>query len=253
MATPKKTKDVKKAAAPKAAAKPSAKDGGKASPKPAAATKAVTAKPAKASPVIEKKPPAAAAKSVTTTKPTATVKDAVKEKEPMSKPVASTARKDKATSTSAKAAPAKAVEPVAEPAPKQRPKLSAEDRQRQAQTREALVARRDELLSLVQSNRAQMAGKAGDSADVSDRASEGFEDELAAGLIAIEAAKLDDIDDAIARIDRGDYGYCIVCDKPIPQKRLEFLPFAKRCITCEGSHERTRQVQSAYEEADDND
>lgn len=255
MATPKKSKDVKKPAAPKAAAKPAAKDGSKASPKPAAAAKIVAAKPAKPAPVAEKKTPAATAKGVTTTKPNATVKDAVKEKEPMSKPAASSAKKEKAASTAAKPAssPAKAVAPVAEPVPKQRPKLSAEDRQRQASTREALVARRDELLSLVQSNRAQMAGKAGDSADVSDRASEGFEDELAAGLIAIEAAKLDDIDDAIARIDRGDYGYCIVCDKPIPQKRLEFLPFAKRCITCEGSHERTRQVQSAYEEADDND
>ena len=151
------------------------------------------------------------------------------------------------------AARAPMVEDTAPAAPKPRPKLTEADIEWQASIREGLMRRRDELRNVVQSSRAQMAGKSGDSADVADRASEGFEDELAAGLIAIEADQLDDIDDAIVRIDSGDYGFCIVCDKPIPRKRLDFLPFAKRCITCEGSHERTRQISTSYEEADDID
>src|SRR5512140_749110 len=44
--------------------------------------------------------------------------------------------------------------------------------------REALVQQRQRLLSLVQSTAAQMAERTGDLPDVSDRASEGYSDEL---------------------------------------------------------------------------
>jgi len=240
MATPRKTKD-KSSSSPKPAAKRSVKPAAKAAEKPAA-------KPSAKSGV---KAPAAKSKAVEVTSKKSV---APKEKAPVAKPapkaVASVAP---APSKKPASRPPPVVIEAEPPAPKPRPKLTDADRQWQAAIRDLLMRRRDELKSVVQSSRAQMAGKSGDSADVADRASEGFEDELAAGLIAIEAAQLDDIDDAIQRIDTGDYGFCIVCDKPIPRKRLDFLPFAKRCITCEGSHERTRQVSSSYEEADDSD
>ncbi len=234
MATPRKSKV--KASAPKPAAKKSVKP----VEKPAAKS---SAKPVAKAPAVKAKVAEAPAK-----KP-APLKDKVPPSKSSAKPAA-------AVSPPSKKAPVRATpiieeQKVAEPKP--RPKLTDADKQWQAAIREMLVRRRDELQSVVKSSRAQMSSKSGDSADVADRASEGFEDELAAGLIAIEAAQLDDIDDAIHRIDTGDYGFCIVCDKPIPRKRLDFLPFAKRCITCEGSHERTRQVSTSYEEAEDND
>ncbi len=118
--------------------------------------------------------------------------------------------------------------------------------------REALVGRRDGMLSVVQSTKAQMAQRGGDLADVSDRASEGFEDELAVGLMAIEAAQLEDVEGAIQRIDRGKYGLCEDCEKPIPRSRLEVLPFARRCLVCEGTSERMVRTHSpAYTESDD--
>lgn len=118
--------------------------------------------------------------------------------------------------------------------------------------RQALVGRRDEMLSVVQSTKAQMAQRGGDLADVSDRASEGFEDELAVGLMAIEAAQLEDVEGAIQRIDRGKYGLCEDCEKPIPRSRLEVLPFARRCLACEGTSERMVRTRStAYTESDD--
>ena len=234
MATPRKSKvkpNSPKTAAKKPA-KPAAKPVAKAPTKPAAKPMAVKAKVAEAAP-----------------KKTAVVKEKAPPSKPASKPVVAVTPPAKKPANR----PPPVVVEAPPPAPKPRPKLTEADRQWQAAIRDMLIHRRDELKSVVQSSRAQMSNKSGDSADVADRASEGFEDELAAGLIAIEAAQLDDIDDAILRIDTGDYGFCIVCDKPIPRKRLDFLPFAKRCITCEGSHERTRQVASAYEEVDDND
>jgi DnaK suppressor protein len=37
---------------------------------------------------------------------------------------------------------------------------------------------------------------------------------------------------ALARIESGDYGYCIACDEPIASARLEVDPAAKHCIKC---------------------
>ncbi len=118
--------------------------------------------------------------------------------------------------------------------------------------RAALVDRRDEMLSVVQSTKAQMAQRGGDLADVSDRASEGFEDELAVGLMAIEAAQLEDVEGAIHRIDHGRYGLCEDCEKPIPRKRLEVLPFARRCLACEGTSERMVRTHSPADAESDN-
>jgi len=39
------------------------------------------------------------------------------------------------------------------------------------------------------------------------------------------------------RIAAGDYGDCASCGEEIPKNRLEALPFAVRCIACEGTRE----------------
>jgi hypothetical protein len=44
---------------------------------------------------------------------------------------------------------------------------------------------------------------------------------------------LQDIKDAIGRIDDGTYGTCSHCGKEIPTERLEVMPFAKLCVDCE--------------------
>lgn len=40
------------------------------------------------------------------------------------------------------------------------------------------------------------------------------------------------IDQALKRIDAGDYGYCVTCDEEIAAKRLELDPAAATCIDC---------------------
>jgi DnaK suppressor protein len=39
---------------------------------------------------------------------------------------------------------------------------------------------------------------------------------------------------AMQRIDAGDYGYCLDCDEPIAEARLEIDPSTPRCIVCAG-------------------
>jgi len=43
--------------------------------------------------------------------------------------------------------------------------------------------------------------------------------------------------DALARIERGEYGICIDCGEPISEKRLENFPYAARCIVCQEAFE----------------
>ena len=46
------------------------------------------------------------------------------------------------------------------------------------------------------------------------------------------AASIADVDNALARIDEGTYGFCDVCGLEIPPTRIEALPATTRCVTC---------------------
>ena len=46
------------------------------------------------------------------------------------------------------------------------------------------------------------------------------------------------VDAAIARLDDGTYGTCVRCGNPIPDGRLEALPWAAHCIDCQTAIDR---------------
>lgn len=48
-----------------------------------------------------------------------------------------------------------------------------------------------------------------------------------------EIDELNSISDAINRMNKGEYGICLDCDKIISQQRLEHYPYAARCIVCQ--------------------
>lgn len=48
------------------------------------------------------------------------------------------------------------------------------------------------------------------------------------------SAETQRIDAALARIDSGDYGYCIACDEPIARARLDLDPAIPTCVDCAG-------------------
>lgn len=45
-------------------------------------------------------------------------------------------------------------------------------------------------------------------------------------------AEIEAIDQALVRIDSGQYGRCEACGKDIPQSRLEALPAVAMCMAC---------------------
>lgn len=43
---------------------------------------------------------------------------------------------------------------------------------------------------------------------------------------------LEDVDDALLRLERGTYGQCERCGEAISEARLEAMPTARRCLDC---------------------
>src|SRR2546430_13216869 len=52
-------------------------------------------------------------------------------------------------------------------------------------------------------------------------------------LLDNEKTLLVEVLQALARIHNGTYGICTNCGQPIPEKRLEALPWATLCVVCE--------------------
>lgn len=65
-------------------------------------------------------------------------------------------------------------------------------------------------------------------------------------LVTIQAL-LTEVQRALERIDNGTYGTCVVCGQPIPEKRLEAIPWAARCVKDEEQLEqRNLSVTETY-------
>ncbi len=68
---------------------------------------------------------------------------------------------------------------------------------------------------------------------MADLGTDNFEQENTLQLLAKERQLLEEIDAALERIDKGDFGVCEECNGPImPAARLEELPYTRFCVNC---------------------
>ena len=65
-----------------------------------------------------------------------------------------------------------------------------------------------------------------------------FERQHVAALLGQARSRLDDLDQALERLERGSYGRCEGCGEPIPAERLEVRPAATACVRCAGPRPR---------------
>lgn len=66
-----------------------------------------------------------------------------------------------------------------------------------------------------------------------DLGSETFEIEKNRALKANEVTHMKKIEDALNRIENGQYGICEICKKEIDYERLKAVPYATLCASCE--------------------
>ena len=73
--------------------------------------------------------------------------------------------------------------------------------------------------------------------DAGEHSEADVQDDVELALIQMRAELLVRIDEALARLDAGEYGLCAECDAEILERRLRALPFAVRCTACEDRRE----------------
>lgn len=71
-----------------------------------------------------------------------------------------------------------------------------------------------------------------------DGSSTAFERAHVASLLAQAREHLLTLDQALERLEHGDYGRCEVCGQAIPVERLEVRPAARTCVRCAAARPR---------------
>lgn len=115
--------------------------------------------------------------------------------------------------------------------------------------RQVLIKRRDALrkalagdLTLLRELRAQDPG------DLVDAALDSVEDEISSQLAEVESRELARIEYSLEKMRQGSFGICEGCMANIPMARLNALPYATRCISCQ----RELECQGAGQSSDAN-
>ena len=86
------------------------------------------------------------------------------------------------------------------------------------------------------------------SGDIYDQASSERDRELDLLLGDREREKLRNIDEALLKIDEGEYGICEECEEEIPVGRLKIVPFARYCVKCKSDIEKQQAQIKRFEE-----
>ena len=85
--------------------------------------------------------------------------------------------------------------------------------------------------------------------DFEDVAVDFLETQQEQSILANEQALLTEVVQALKRIDDGRYGICVACGNPIPEQRLEAIPWAARDVKCEQAIEqRNLSREEIYKE-----
>ncbi len=86
------------------------------------------------------------------------------------------------------------------------------------------------------------------SGDIYDQASSERDRELGLLLGDREREKLRNIDEALMKIEEGEYGICEECEEQIPIGRLKVVPFARFCVKCKSDIEKQQAQTKRFEE-----
>ena len=73
----------------------------------------------------------------------------------------------------------------------------------------------------------------GDRVSEEDQAQHSLQEAVNLRLNGFEYLQLRQIQQALDRLQLGEYGICLSCDGPIASKRLQALPWAKYCVHCQ--------------------
>ena len=120
---------------------------------------------------------------------------------------------------------------------------------RYSELKQMLVERRREIQAEVQGKmrgvreEGAWGGKLNEVLDAVESAEADIQEDLEFALVQMKSETLNKINDALVRLEQGNYGNCFDCGEEIAEKRLRALPFAVRCKDCEEAREIAEQRQ----------
>jgi len=133
-----------------------------------------------------------------------------------------------------------------------KPASVAARRKERAHFRDLLLKKRQDLM------RAYAISK-GDSQAELDNGTEDYVDyavnsyarEFLLSLTELDRKHLLLVEEALNRIDRGEYGYCQQCGEDVALKRLEVQPWARHCVRCQELEEKGLLPQFPFHAGED--
>ena len=112
---------------------------------------------------------------------------------------------------------------------------------RNADLKRMLSERRREMQNDVQGRlREALSSRSKEVSDDLEHADADIQGDIEFALLQQRAEALARIEEALVRLDAGNYGFCFGCEHEISERRLRAMPFAVRCQACE---ERREQEQ----------
>ncbi len=115
------------------------------------------------------------------------------------------------------------------------------ERDRYDELERILVDRRQVLWNEVHGGlrgvRAEISERPHGGQDFGEVAATDMQDDIQFALLEMKAETLNKVNEALARLEDGRYGFCHQCGDEISEARLRALPFAVRCKPCESARE----------------
>ncbi len=103
-----------------------------------------------------------------------------------------------------------------------------------ASYRKILEKKADEVRrSMSAQKAAQVISRREDPHDEGDLSQQSHEEWIFLNRNTLDMKLLREVQDALRRIDQGTYGICYECEEAISPKRLDAVPWAKFCVSCQ--------------------
>ena len=123
-----------------------------------------------------------------------------------------------------------------------------------AQYRKVLEKKAEEVRrSMSAQKAAQVVSRLDIPSDEGDLSQQHHEEWIFLNRNTIDMKLLREISDALQRIETGHYGVCLECEEQISIKRLDAVPWARYCVTCQeaiAARIAAGELENEFQEAD---
>lgn len=114
---------------------------------------------------------------------------------------------------------------------------------------EMLTVKAEEIRTNLRASKAGKALIGEQTQNLEDLPAQSHEEWIFLNRNSIDVMLLREVQEALSRLEDNSYGHCLECEEPISLKRLEAIPWARYCITCQEEIAAQQQEDAARRES----